>query len=384
LTPRDSIPHCRASAQAPLQRGKVARGCGNVSVGLLARARLLHYHQAKRVPHRGFCVREGRMSGTKRFAFLVALGVVMLSASATFSALAQDAYPTRTVRLVVPFPAGSATDVLSRLLADQLTRKWGRTVISENVAGASGNIGALDVWRSAPDGHTMMLAPPGPIATNRFLFKDMNYDATKWVPISLLTTVPYVVTVRSSFKGGLKELIEQARSGKITAALPGPGGLAHLSAAHLQAIAGVKMVYVPYKGLGTAMNDIVAGHVDVMFDTLTTSLPLHQQGRVRIIAVASLKRSPVLPDVPTVAESYPGYRSTTWFGLVAPPATPPALADRISKDVGAVINSPQVTERLNTMRMEPVGSSREEAATFFAEEARYWGQIIKDAKISVQ
>src|SRR6201991_784714 len=250
------------------------------------------------------------MTGICRIALLAVLAAVLPGAVAH----AQDAYPTRTVRFVVPFPAGSGTDVLSRLLADQLTRKWGRAVISENVPGASGNIGALDVWRAAPDGHTLMLAPPGPIATNRFLFKEMTYDSTKWVPISWLSTVPYVVTVRSSFKGDLRELIAQAKAGKITVALPGPGGLAHLSAAHLQAIAGVKMVYIPYKGLGTAMNDIVAGHVDVMFDTLTTSLTLHREGRVRIIAVASLKRSPVLPDVPTVAESgYPGYRSTTWF-----------------------------------------------------------------------
>ncbi len=253
------------------------------------------------------------------------------------------------------------------------------------MAGASGNIGAFDVWRSAPDGHTMMLAPPGPIATNRFLFKEMTYDATKWVPVSWLTTVPYVVTVRSSFKGDLKELIAQAKAGKITVALPGPGGLAHLSAAHLQALAGVKMVYVPYKGLGTAMNDIVAGHVDVMFDTLTTSLTLHREGRVRILAVASLNRSPMLPDIPTVAESgYPGYRSTTWFGLVAPPGTPLALADRISKDVGAVIKSAPVVARLDTMQMEPVGSTRTEAAVFFADEARHWGQIIKDANIALQ
>jgi len=167
--------------------------------------------------------------------------------------------------------------------------------------------------------------------------------------------------------------------------LPGPGGTAHLSAAHLQALAGVKMVYVPYKGLGTAMNDIVAGHVDMMFDTLTTSLPLHQQGRVRIIAVASPKRVAILPDIPTVAESgYPNYRSITWFGLVAPPGTPLDLADRISKDIGEVMKSPQVVERLNTMQMEPVGSTREEAAAFFADEARYWGQIIKDANIALQ
>ncbi len=321
------------------------------------------------------------MTGPCRIALFAVLGVRLSGAVAH----AQDAYPTRTVRFVVPFPAGSATDVLSRLLADQLTRKWGRTVISENVAGASGNIGAFDVWRSAPDGHTMMLAPPGPIATNRFLFKEMTYDATKWVPVSWLTTVPYVVTVRSSFKGDLKELIAQAKAGKITVALPGPGGLAHLSAAHLQALAGVKMVYIPYKGLGTAINDIVAGHVDVMFDTLTTSLTLHREGRVRILAVASLNRSPMLPDIPTVAESgYPGYRSTTWFGLVAPPGTPLALADRISKDVGAVIKSAPVVARLDTMQMEPVGSTRTEAAVFFADEARHWGQIIKDANIALQ
>ncbi|MBX9774508.1 MAG: tripartite tricarboxylate transporter substrate binding protein [Xanthobacteraceae bacterium] len=315
------------------------------------------------------------------FALLAALGIIAAGAPCQ----AQETYPTRTVRLVVPFPAGSATDVLSRLLADALTRKWGRTVISENVAGASGNIGAFDVWRSAPDGHTMMLAPPGPITTNRFLFKDMTYDPAKWVPISWLTTVPYVLTVRSTFKGDLKELIAQAKAGKITVALPGPGGLAHLSAAYLQAMAGVKMVYVPYKGLGTAINDIVAGHVDLMFDTVTTSLPLHREGRVRILAVASPKRIAVLPDVPTVAESgYPTYRSITWFGLVAPPGTPLPLADRISKDVGEAIRSAPMVERLNTMLMEPVGSTREEAAAFFAEEAQLWGQVIKDANITLQ
>jgi tripartite-type tricarboxylate transporter receptor subunit TctC len=321
------------------------------------------------------------MTGIIRLALPALLGSIFFASASH----AQNAYPTRTVRFVVPFPAGSGTDVLSRLLADALTRKWGRTVISENLPGASGNIGALNVWRSAPDGHTMLLAPPGPIATNRFLFKEMAYDSTKWVPVSWLTTVPYVLTVRNSFKGGLKELIAQAKSGKVTAALPGPGGTAHLSAAHLQALAGVKMVYVPYKGLGPAMNDIVAGHVDMMFDTLTTSLPLHRQGRVRIIAVASPKRVPALPDVPTVAESgYPSYRSITWFGLVAPPGTPLALADRIGKDVGETVKSKQVVERLNTMQMEPVGAARAEAAAFFADEARYWGKIIKDSNIVPQ
>jgi tripartite-type tricarboxylate transporter receptor subunit TctC len=316
-----------------------------------------------------------------KFAVLAAL----VACAVQSSPMAQDGFPSRLVRFVVPFPAGSGTDVLSRLLADQLSRKWGRTVISENVPGASGNIGALDVWRAAPDGHTLMLAPPGPIATNRFLFKDMNYDSTKWVAISWLTTVPYVLIVPAAFKGSLADLIAQARSGKMTTVMPGAGGTAHLSVAHFEALTGAKFVYVPYKGLGPAMNDLVAGHVDSMFDTLTTSLPLHQQGRVRILAVASPKRSSILPEIPTIAESgYPTYRSITWFGLVAPPGTPATLAARISQDVNGVIRSPQVIERLGTMQMEPVGSTPEEAVAFFNEEARYWGQIIKDANIALQ
>jgi tripartite-type tricarboxylate transporter receptor subunit TctC len=231
----------------------------------------------------------------------------------------------------------------------------------------------------------MMLAPPGPIATNRFLFKEMNYDSTKWVAISWLTTVPYVLAVRTSIKGTLRDLIAQAGNKKMTTVMPGLGGTAHLSVAHFEALTGVKFVYIPYKGLGPAMNDLIAGHIDTMFDTLTTSLPLHQQGRIRIIAVASPKRVAVLPDIPTIAESgYPTYRSITWFGLTAPPGTPAALADRVSKDVGEVIRSPQVVERLNMMQMEPVGSTRNEAVAFFNEEARYWGQIIRDSNIALQ
>src|SRR5262245_57134081 len=195
-------------------------------------------------------------TGTIRLALLTTLGALVCATPGH----AQDAYPTRTVRFVVPFPAGSGTDVLSRLLADQLTRKWGRTVISENVPGASGNIGALDVWRAAPDGHTMMLARPGPIATNRFLFKEMAYDSTKWVPVSWLTTVPYVLIVPPSFKGTLKDLIAQARGQKMTTAMPGPGGTAHLSVANFEALTGTKFIYVHYKGLGPAINDVIAGH----------------------------------------------------------------------------------------------------------------------------
>jgi len=317
----------------------------------------------------------------------IILGITgVLAALALSPAQAQDNYPSRTVRMVVPFPPGSGTDLLSRLVTDQLARKWNASVITENVPGASGNLGAADVFRSAPDGHTLLLCPPGPIATNKFLFKDLAYDSTRWVPISWLTTVPYVLIARTSFTGDFKALMAHAKAnpGKVTAAMPGPGGTAHLSAAYLESVAGIKLVHVPYRGLGPAINDIIAGHVDMMFDTLTTSLPQHQAGKVKMEAVASPQRQPAVPDVPAIAEFYPGYRSITWFGIVAPPGTPDALADRINRDVAEIFRRPEVRNRLDEMKMEPVGSTRAEAARFFAEEAALWGKVIEDARIAVQ
>ena len=298
----------------------------------------------------------------------------------------KDSYPSRTVRIIVPFPPGSGTDILARLLSDQLSRKWNASVITENLPGASGNLGAAEVYRAAPDGHTLLLCPPGPISTNKFLFKDLHYDAARWVAVSWLTTVPYVLIVRKTFDGGFKELMADAKANpnKLTAAMPGPGGTAHLSAAYLEAMAGIKLVHVPYRGLGPAMNDIVAGHVDMMFDTFTTSLPQHRAGMVKMVAVASPQRQTAVPDVPAIDEFYPGYRSITWFGLVAPPNTPNALADRINRDVADVFRRPEVSNRLREMQMEAVASTRADAVKFFTEEAALWGKVIKDAKIAVQ
>src|ERR1043165_3274432 len=172
--------------------------------------------------------------------------------------------------MVVPFPPGSGTDLLSRLITDQLARKWNASVITENVPGASGNLGAADVFRSAPDGHTLLLRPPGPIATIRFLFEDLEHDSNRWVPISWLTTVPYVLIARTSFAGDFKALMAHATANpfQISAAMPGPVGTAHISDMSRVLVAGIKLVPVPYRGLGPAINDIIAGHVDMMFDTL--------------------------------------------------------------------------------------------------------------------
>jgi tripartite-type tricarboxylate transporter receptor subunit TctC len=318
---------------------------------------------------------------------LIALAT-LLAVLAADDARAQDAYPSRVVRIVVPYPAGGGTDTLARLLADQLGRKWGKSAIVENVGGAAGNIGAAEVARAAPDGYTLLLTSPGPIATNSFLYKDMGYDPARWVPIALLATGPYVLVLRTSFDGStVKELIARAKAtpGKITSATPGIGSVGHLSTVQLEMLAGIKTVQVPYRGLGQAINDIIAGHVDFMFDTPTTSLPLHRDGKVKIVAIGTSERVRELPEVPTVAEAgLPGYRAVTWYAMVAPPQTPAAVADKINRDVVEILSHAEVAEKVRGIQMEPVTRTRAQAATFFAEETELWGKVIKEAKIPMQ
>jgi tripartite-type tricarboxylate transporter receptor subunit TctC len=318
---------------------------------------------------------------------LIALAMLLTILPAD-NARAQEAYPSRVVRIVVPYPAGGGTDTLARLLADQLGRKWGQSAIVENVGGAAGNIGAAEVARAAPDGYTLLLASPGPIATNSFLYKDMGYDPARWVPIALLATGPYVLVLRTSFEGStVKELVARAKAnpGKITSATPGIGSVGHLSTVQLEMLAGIKTVQVPYRGLGQAINDIIAGHVDMMFDTPTTSLPLHRDGKVKIVAVGTSERVRELPEVPTVAEAgLPGYRAVTWYAMVAPPQTPAALADRINRDVVEILSHPEVAEKVRGIQMDPVTRTRAEAAKFFTEETELWGKVIKQANIPMQ
>ena len=324
------------------------------------------------------------MSGTRTiYGLLVALLMAALSPSVS----AQD-FPNRLVRIVVPYPPGSGTDILARLLADQLSRKWKNPVIVENLAGtASGNVAAAEFSRAFPDGHTIMLCPPGPIVTNRLLYKNLSYDPDKWVPISLLATVPYVLMARKNLDAKtVQDLIALAKLNPktITVASAGPGSSGTLATSNFEMMAGIQLNTIPYRGLGPAIKDVVAGQVDLMFDTITTSLPLFLGGNVKILGTGTAKRLGVIPDVPTISESgLPGFKSITWFGLIAPPGTPAALADQINRDVTQIINERQVSARISSMNMQPVASTREEAAKFFAEEALYWGKVVKDANITL-
>ena len=314
--------------------------------------------------------------------------VVLAALLASDVARAQETYPDRPVRVVVPYPAGGGTDTLARLLADQLSRQWGQPIIVENVGGAAGNIGAAEVARAKPDGYMLLLASPGPIATNGFLYKEMGYDPARWIPIALLATGPYVLVLRKSLEvSTIADLISRAKSdpGKITSATPGIGSVGHLSTVQLEMLAGIKTMQIPYRGLSHAINDIIAGHVDMMFDTPTTSLAVHRDGKVKIVAVGTTERVRELPDIPTIAESgLPGYRAVTWYAMVAPPRTPAALADKINRDVVDILARPDAAEKVRGIQMEPMTKSRAQAAQFFVEETQLWGKVIKQANIPLQ
>jgi tripartite-type tricarboxylate transporter receptor subunit TctC len=316
---------------------------------------------------------------------LLAAGML---AVCTAPSLAQDAYPSRVVKIVVPAAGGSTTDTLARLVADKLSQKWGKSVIVENIAGGAMNIGAASVARAAPDGHTLLVAPPAPLSFNDLLFKDLGYLPTQFVPITLLATIPNILVVRKELPAAsLKELIAYAKAnpGKLTYASQGAGSTAHLSASQLEVLGGIKMVHVPYRGAQPALTDVLAGHVDMFFDTPTTSVPLYRENKVKVLGVADDKRTRALPDIPTFSEAgLPGFRSITWFGLVAPPQTPAALADHINRDVVEILKSPEIGAKLQELSLDVGASSRADASKFFAEEAALWSKVIKEAGITPQ
>jgi tripartite-type tricarboxylate transporter receptor subunit TctC len=301
---------------------------------------------------------------------------------------AQETYPARTVRLVVPSAPGSTTDTLARIVADRLGRTWAKPVIVENIAGGAMNPGATAVARAAPDGYTLLVAPPAPLAFNDRLYRNLGYRPSEFVPITLLAKIPNILVVRKDLPvASLKELIALAKAspGKLSYASQGVGSTAHLSASQLEALAGIKMVHVPYRGAQPALTDLMAGQVDLFFDTPTTSVPLYRNRMLNILAVADLERTRALPEIPTFSEAgLPGFRSITWFGLAAPPGTPAAVADKIHHDVVEGLMSREIADKLRALSLDVGALSRADTAKFFAEEAALWSKVIEQAQIELQ
>ena len=319
---------------------------------------------------------------------IATLAFAALMAVAGIEARAQDGFPSQVVKIVVPAAAGSTTDTLARLVADQLSRKWGKAAVVENVAGGGMNIGAAQVARAAPDGHTLLVAPPAPLTISHLLSRELNYTPSAFVPITMLAKISNVLVVRKTLPANsIAELIAHAKAnpGKLTFATQGPGSTAHLSAAQLELLAGIKMVAVPYRGAQLALNDIIAGNVDMFFDTLATSVPLFRGDKLKILAVAGVERAKTVPELPTFPEAgVPGFRSITWFGLAAPPNTPPALAQRINRDVVEILRSKEIGERLQAISLEVGATSPAETISFFKAEAMLWSKVIKEANITPQ
>jgi tripartite-type tricarboxylate transporter receptor subunit TctC len=312
----------------------------------------------------------------------------LLAALGAGPSAAEEGYPSRLVRVIVPFPPGSTLDALARIVTDQLAHKWAQPVIIENISGGGGNIGTDRFARSPPDGYTLMFSPPGPLTINQFLYGDVAFDPAKFVPITLLARVPNVLITRNNLGAtSVADLIALARAnpGKLTYASQGVGSTAFLTAKLFETRADVRMAHVPYRGAGPALTDIVAGHVDMMFDTIVTSLPLHRAGSAKILAIANAERSSALPQVPTFAESgMPDFRSITWFGCVAPPGTPASVAEKVQRDLAETLARPAVAAKLIELMLEPVASTPAQAAQFFVAEAALWGKVIRDTGAKAQ
>jgi tripartite-type tricarboxylate transporter receptor subunit TctC len=319
---------------------------------------------------------------------LVAICVgLLLATAATPSSLAQD-YPWRPVRIVVPFPPGGTADALPRIIGDWLARKWGQAVVIENKAGAGGNVGAEAVANAEPDGYTLLSTPPPPLVVNQNLYPKLAFDPAAFVPISVMAIVPTALVVNPAriTANTVPEFIALARDnpGKITSATQGNGTTSHLSSEMFQMLAHVKFVHVPYRGSAPALQGLVAGDVDIMFDNLGVSLALVQAGKLKLIAVGTERRIASLPNVPAIAETLPSFASSAWFAVVAPPRTPQAIAERINADIREALRQPDITKRLTDLSAEPVGGSTAAAAKFMREEVDRWHAVIKAAGIKLE
>jgi tripartite-type tricarboxylate transporter receptor subunit TctC len=298
---------------------------------------------------------------------------------------AAERYPSQTVKIIVPNPAGGTADALPRIVADSLTGVWGQPVIVENRAGAAGNVGAESFARAQPDGYTLLASPPTTLAINHSLYRKLNYDPTRFKAITVLASSPNVLIVSQKLGvSSVKELIEKAKAnpGGIAYGSQGIGATSHLTTALFETMAGVKFNHVPYRGTAPAMNDLLGGHILFMFDNLSSSLPQHQSGALRIIAVCTPERSSHLPDVPTMSEAgLPGFTSFAWFGLVAPPETPDDIIAKINKDVVDVLKTEDVRRRFLAQGAEPVGNTPQDMASFLGRERALWADVIAKAKL---
>lgn len=316
----------------------------------------------------------------KKVLFILVLSLVGMSTSFA-------AWPDRNITLIVPWSPGGSTDILARLLADYLTRSLGQTVIVENKAGASGNIGANIVAKAKPDGYTLLIDTMSTQAINPALFAQMPFEPVNdFTPISLVASVTNTLVIHPSLPiNNVAELIAYAKAnpGKLNFASAGSGSTNHISAAMFELAAGVQMTHIPYKGGAPAVLDTVAGQTQVLFGAGTQSLPHVKSGKLRLLAVTESTRSPQLPDTPTIAETLPGYELSVWYGAFGPKGLPKDITDRLSAEINKIVGMPEVRAKMAAIGVEVVQSTPEGFAKILKQDAAKYTKLVRDLKITL-
>ncbi len=323
------------------------------------------------------------MGMISRVAVLTITAAIIISG--TNLAFAQS-FPTKPIRLIVPFPAGGTTDIFARIVSQKLSENLGQQVIVDNRAGASGIIGTEILVKAPPDGYTLMITATHHVA-NPSLYKKISYDTEKDIAnVTLVATSPNALLAHPSFPPNtVKELIAlaKAKPGQLNYASTGIGGNNHLSGEMFKAMAGIDMMHIPYKGAAPAMNDLLGGQVSLMFDAIGVALPHLKAGKLKCLGLTSAKRSPIVPEIPTIGETVPGYESASWFGMYAPAGIPKEILNRINTEVAKVLHSPDIQKRFAVYAAETGGNSPEEFAAFVKLEMAKWAKVVKDIGLTL-
>ena len=314
----------------------------------------------------------------------------LASLALTGTTLAQDpaaGYPAKPIRIIVPFPPGGSADLMPRAVSEKLTARWGQPVVVENRPGAAGNIGAELVYKAEPDGYTLLSAPPPPLVINPSLYPKLAFNPAQFVPVTVIGSIPNVMLVHPKVTvATVAEFIALARANpdRFNYASQGSGTTSHLAAEMFKSMAGgLQITHVPYKGTAPALTDLLGGQVDLMFDNLGVSLPHVRSGKLKALAVGSERRFAGLPDVPAMAEVLPGFVSIAWFGVVAPPKTSPAIAEKLAAAIAEALKAPDVAKRLDSLSAVPIGSTPAEMAAFMKQETERYRGIIRAAGVKV-
>ena len=313
--------------------------------------------------------------------------VLALGSLLSFGSLGQTTanYPNKTVRIVVPFAAGGATDIVTRILAQKLTEVWGQSVVVENRGGAGGNIGAAEVAKATPDGYTLLMTSGSVVTANQHIYKNMGFDPkADLMPITMVSSGPQVVVVNPNLPvKTLKELIElaKAKPGTLNYGHAGIGSQTHLAAENLLYATGLNIQNIPYKGEGPAITDLVAGQINMATPNVPAAIGFINGGKLRALAVTGKERSPALPNVPTVAETVPGFENIGWFGLMAPAGTPRPIIDKIYTDVAKVLDTTDMRARFFVQGMAPTPLTPTAFATRIQNETARWATVVRDRKI---